>query len=393
MARAATCHKPPFRFIISRMALIETHVPETAILAQVVWGSMQPEAAADSLRELERLADTAGITTVGQVTQRRQKPDGATMLGEGKVGELREAVANANANTVVFDNELNAFQQHNLAKELGARVIDRTELILLIFSRRARSAESQIQVKLAQQEMLLSRIPVIESQQRFRGGDNVRGPGESHLQIRNRPIRKRIAELRQQLEDIRARAERSRAQRKFPEVCLVGYTNAGKSTLLNTLSGADAYVDDRLFATLDTKTRMLWLAPSRKVLLTDTVGFIRHLPTSLVASFRSTLDVAVQADLLLLVVDASHPYLREHIDVCRTTLAQIGAGNVPTLLVLNKCDAENANETVTHLSETEPLAVPVSAHTGYGLENLKTAIAAELQRTSPLWPAPQAVFP
>ncbi len=364
------------------------------MLVQAVCGARDPEEAADSLKELLRLADTAGITTVGQVTQRRIKPDGATMIGEGKVEELREAIVNTNANTVIFDNELNAFQQYNLAKALDARIIDRTELILLIFSRRARSAEAQIQVKLAQQELLLSRIPITESQQRFTGGGaNVRGPGEAHLQIRNRPIRKRITELKRQLDDIRARAERSREKRKFPEVCLVGYTNAGKSTLLNQLSGADAYVDDRLFATLDTKTRLLWLAPSRKVLLTDTVGFIRHLPTSLVASFRSTLDVAIHADLLLLVVDASHPHLREHIDVCRKTLAQIGAQNVPALLVLNKCDAENADETVAHLSESEPLAIPVSARTGYGLDALKSAIAEELKKASPLWQAPSAVFP
>ena len=373
------------------MPLIETHVPETAILAQAVCGNRDPGEAADSLAELARLADTAGITVAGQVTQRRAKPDGATMIGEGKVEELRGAVADAGANTVLFDNELNAFQQHNLAKALGVRVLDRTEVILLIFSRRARSAESKIQVRLAQQEMLLSRIPELEEQQRFAGAANVRGPGEARLELRNRPIRRRITELKRQLDDIRGRAERSRERRRFPEVCLVGYTNAGKSTLLNTLAGADAYVDDRLFATLDTKTRQLWLSPSRQALLTDTVGFIRHLPASLVASFRSTLDVAVHADLLLLVVDASHPYLAEHIAVCRDTLAKIGAGNVPTLLVVNKCDVENADGVVTRIAETEPSAIPVSAKTGLGLDTLKANIAAELKKTCALWKAPQAV--
>lgn len=373
------------------MSLIETDVPETAVLAQVVEAGRDPGEAADSLTELFRLADTAGIHTVAQVTQRRAKPDGGTMFGEGKVVELRDVVRGTGANTVVFDNELNAFQQYNLSKALdGARVMDRTELILHIFSRRARSAEAQIQVKLAQQQLLLSRIPVVESQQRFAGAANVRGPGEAHLQLRNRPIRKRITELRRQLDAIRARNERSREKRRFPEVCLVGYTNAGKSTLLNRLAGAGAYVDDRLFATLDTKTRLLWLAPARKVLLTDTVGFIRNLPTSLVASFRSTLDVAIHADLLLLVVDASHPYLRDHIAVCRDTLAQIGAGGVPTLLVPNKCDAPGAAESVAHLAEAEPLALPVSAKTGYGLDTLKAAVAAELKRSSPFWQLPSA---
>jgi GTP-binding protein HflX len=203
-------------------------------------------------------------------------------------------------------------------------------------------------------------------------------------------MRRRIHELKKRLAAIQVRQARARDKRRWPIVSLVGYTNAGKSSLLNTLAGADAYVDDRLFATLDTKTRLVWLGAGRKVLLTDTVGFIRNLPHGLVASFRSTLDVAVQADLLLVVVDASHPRVLDHIQVCRKTLAEIGADQAPALLVLNKCDAPGADETVAHAAEGYPLGVPVSAHTGYGLDTLKLAIVEELKKCCTLWQLPSA---
>jgi len=352
---------------------------------------MDPLEAADSLLELGRLADTAGIISVGQLTQNRDKPDGGTLFGSGKVEDLKALVAEKGAEIVIVDNELSAFQAYNLAKAVGARVMDRTELILQIFARRARSSEAQLQVELAQLQFLLSRIPVTEAQQRFKGGTSMRGPGESHLQLRNAPLRRRIAELKKRLDVIQQRqTSQNRAKRPWPVVSLVGYTNAGKSTLLNALSEADAYVDDRLFATLDTKTRKVWLTPSRQVLLTDTVGFIRNLPHSLVASFKSTLDVAVQADLLLIVVDAAYPRVDDHIAVCHSTLAEIGAQDVPHLLVLNKCDRGSADNAVLHVTENYPHAVPVSAKTGYGLDLLKRAMIEELQKCCTLWRLPSA---
>ena len=373
------------------MRLHETQHAERAVLAQVVHSRMDPPEAADSLLELGRLADTAGLVVAGQITQNRERPDGGTLFGKGKVEDLKALVAETASNTVIFDNDLSAIQSYNLAKALGVRIMDRTEIILEIFARRARSSEAQVQVELARLQFQLSRIPVTEAQQRFKGGIGMKGPGESHLQLRNAPMRRRIAELKKKLADIQGRqTSQSKDKRSWPVVSLVGYTNAGKSTLLNTLSDADAYVDDRLFATLDTKTRKVWLTPARQILLTDTVGFIRNLPHGLVASFRSTLNVAVQADLLLVVVDAAYPRVEDHIAVCTATLAEIGAHNVPFLLVLNKCDRGNADNAVLHLTEKHPQAIPVSAKTGYGLDLLKRAMIEELQKCCTLWQLPSA---
>jgi GTP-binding protein HflX len=368
------------------MRLHDTRQIERAVLIQVVHSQMDSAEAADSLLELGRLAETAGFEVAGELTQNRDKPDGGTLIGSGKLEELKALIASTEADTVIADNELNAIQAFNLGKALDVRVMDRTEIILEIFARRARSAEAQVQVELAQQDFLLRRIPVTESQQRFKGRANVRGPGEGHLHLRNEPLRRRIAELKRKLAAIQQRqTQRDRIQRPWPLVSLVGYTNAGKSTLLNALAGAEAYVDDKLFATLDTKTRRAWLAPGREVLLTDTVGFIRNLPHSLVASFRSTLDVAVQADLLLIVVDAGYPCVEDHIAVCRTTLQEIGAQEVPYLLVLNKCDLGTSDHAVLHLAERHPHVIPISARTGFGLDVLKRTIIEELKKHSDAW--------
>jgi GTP-binding protein HflX len=373
------------------MKLHDTKHVERAVLVQVVHSRMDAAEAGESLLELGRLAETAGMEVDGQLVQHRDKPDGGTMIGSGKVEELKARVAAQTADTVIVDNDLSAIQSYNLGRELGVRVMDRTEIILEIFARRARSAEAQLQVELAQQQFLLKRIPVTESQQRFKGKANVRGPGESHLQLRNAPLRRRIAELKKKLEAIQARqTTRDTAKHEWPLVTLVGYTNAGKSTLLNALADADAYVDDKLFATLDTKTRKVWLSPARQILLTDTVGFIRNLPHSLVASFKSTLDVAVQADLLLIVVDAAYPCVNDHIAVCRRTLEEIGAQDVPHLLVLNKCDRGTADHAILHVTESHPHAIPISAKTGYGLDLLKRAVVDELQKRCALWGLPAA---
>jgi len=375
------------------MKLHETQHIERAVLAQLVTARHDPAESADSLLELGRLADTAGFEIAGQITQNRAKPDGGTMFGSGKVTDLKGLAEASLANAVIFDNPLNAIQAYNLSRALqGIRIMDRTEVILQIFARRARSAEAQVQVELAQLEFRLSRIPVLEAQQRFKGGIGMKGPGESHLQLRNAPIRRRISELRKRLADIQARQTslNRRDKREMPVVSMVGYTNAGKSTLLNALAGADAYVDDRLFATLDTKTRLVWLSETRKLLLTDTVGFIRNLPHGLVASFKSTLDVAVQADLLMVVVDAAYPRVDDHIAVCDKTLREIGAHDVPHLLVLNKCDRGTADTALLHVTEKYPHAIPVSAKTGYGLDVLKHALTQELQKCCTLWQLPSA---
>ncbi|MFO7936826.1 MAG: GTPase HflX [Kiritimatiellia bacterium] len=372
--------------------MYKTNSRETAVLAQLVYAGMDTGKAGDSLLELKRLADTAGIAVCDRITQNRPKPDGATLFGKGKVQDLKNLIHAKNANIVIFDNELSAFQQYNLTKRLNVRVMDRTEVILQIFARRARSAEAQTQVELAQLRFLLSRIPVTEAQQRFRGGIGMKGPGESHLQLRNAPMRKRISELKKRLATIQKRrltADSSR--KKWPVVSLVGYTNAGKSTLLNTLAPrSEAYVDDRLFATLDTRTRLVWLKPNKRILLTDTVGFIRHLPHGLIASFKSTLDVAVQADLLLIVVDASYPHVQDHLKVCYETLEEIGAHNVPSILILNKCDKSSSGISSLHVTEKYPQAIPVSAKTGYGLDLLKQSIVEELQKCCALWQLPSA---
>lgn len=371
----------------------DTQHVERAVLAQVVTAKHDPAESDDSLLELARLADTAGFEVAGQITQNRDKPDGGTMFGKGKVEHLGQLVEETQANAVIFDNPLNAIQAYNLSRALqGVRVMDRTEVILEIFARRARSAEAQVQVELAQLEFQLSRIQVTEEQQRFKGGIGMKGPGESHLQLRNAPIRRRISELRKRLADIQTRQTslHRKDKRDMPVVSMVGYTNAGKSTLLNALAGADAYVDDRLFATLDTKTRLVWLAETRKLLLTDTVGFIRNLPHGLVASFKSTLDIAVQADLLMIVVDAAYPRVDDHIAVCYKTLLDIGASDVPHVLVLNKCDRGVADTALLHVTEKYPHAIPVSAQTGYGLDVLKQALTQELQKCCTLWQLPSA---
>lgn len=363
---------------MSKARKIETMPPERALLVQVVLGGQDRDVVEDSLLELHRLSDTAGAVVVGVITQRRERPTASFFIGEGKLVDIQMACRQAKANMIIFDNDLSAVQVNNLDLALGIKVIDRTELILQIFARRARSAEAQIQVKLAQLQYLISRMPVSAKQHRFSGGIGMRGPGESPLHLRNEPMRRQIKELKKKLDKIQQRRRMSRQGRLQPVACIVGYTNAGKSTLLNAFSSADAYVDDRLFATLDTKTRLVYLPNGKNVLLTDTVGFIRHLPHGLVASFRSTLEVAAEANLLLIVTDAGHPHFADQLRVVKDTLAEIGAGNVPSLLLLNKCDTPQAKENLPGLMEAYPDAIPVSALQKEGLGRVKEIITERL---------------
>ena len=353
---------------------------ERALLIQMIGDHQPREEAADSLAELERLADTAGAVVLGSITQRRNRPDPAFFIGQGKLAEIQLAGRETKANLLIFDNELSPVQVNNLDLAVGIKVIDRTELILQIFARRARTAEAHIQVELAQLQYLASRIPVSAKQQRFHGGIGMRGPGESPFQLRQAPILARITILKQKLRQIQKRRRRMHTRRPWPVVCLVGYTNAGKSTLLNAITAAQAYVDDRLFATLDTKSRLVYLPAQRQVMLTDTVGFIRHLPHGLVASFRSTLEEIRDADLLLVVADAGHPYVREHLQVVDTTLVELDAENVPRLLLLNKADREEARSALLNLMRDYPEAVPISALQHTGLDTLKERLAGLVWR-------------
>jgi len=344
---------------------------ERAILAQAIIGRQSSEEAEDSLAELERLADTAGAKITGSITQRRDRPDAGFFIGHGKLADIQLACRESGANLVIFDNELSPIQVNNLDLAIGVKVIDRTELILQIFARRARTAEAQAQVELAQLQYLSSRIPVSQKQHRFTGGIGMRGPGESPFQLRRAPMMARIAILKKKLKDMQKRRERTRERRPWPVVTLVGYTNAGKSTLLNALTSAEAYVDDRLFATLDTKSRLLFLPDQRKVMLTDTVGFIRNLPHGLVASFRSTLDEICESDLLLIVTEAPHKYVREHLQVVHATLAEIQADHIPRLLLMNKADRLS---NTAELKREFPDAVLISALKHDGLQELKERI-------------------
>jgi GTP-binding protein HflX len=362
------------------MKLVASTMGERALLVQCSFGSQRKSEADDSLAELERLADTAGSTVLGSITQRRERPDAAFFIGEGKLAEIQLACRQAKANLVIFDNDLSQIQVNNLDLALGIKVIDRTELILQIFARRARTAEAQIQVELAQLQYLASRIPVSVKQQRFHGGIGMRGPGESPFQLRKAPMLARITILKQKLREIQKRRQRTRDHRPWPMVSLVGYTNAGKSTLMNALTDAQAYVDDRLFATLDTKSRLVQLPDRQQVMLTDTVGFIRHLPHGLVASFRSTLDDIREANLLLIVADASHPHVREHLKIVNATLAEIGADKVPAILLLNKADRKEAPPNLPNLTLDYPEAMQISALQRNGLTKLQERMAQLIPR-------------
>lgn len=343
---------------------------------------MDPRLTDEHLAELGRLTDTAGGSIVGTLRQRIDSPHPRYFIGEGKALELKDAIAGSGADLVIFDEELTPAQGKNLETLLGVRVMDRSELILDIFATRARTHEARLQVELAQLQYLLPRLTRMwDHLSRTRGGIGLRGPGETQLETDRRLIGERIADLKGKLRDVaRARAiQRGRRAGSF-RAALVGYTNAGKSSLLRELSGSDVFVEDRLFATLDSTTRQVDLGEGREVLVTDTVGFIRKLPHHLVASFRSTLEEAGEADLLLHVVDASHPDLEEHMQVVFEVLEELGLDHHPSVLVLNKVDR------LTHAEEAalrdrvrafEPVpSVFVSATTAGGVEPLRELLRA-----------------
>jgi GTPase len=332
------------------------------------------------LSELAGLVETAGAEVVGRLTQRRATPDQTTYLGKGKLEQLERMIGATDADVVIFDNDLSPAQIRNLEQALDVKVLDRTEVILDIFSTRARTHEARLAVELAQLEYSLPRLKRMWTHlSRIKAGVGMRGPGEKQLETDRRLVERRIVELRSDLDKVLRRKEREVAGRADRmTVSLVGYTNAGKSTLLNTLTGADALAEDKLFATLDTRTRRWQLPDWGPVLLSDTVGFIRDLPHRLIASFKATLEEARQADLLLHVADASNPAALQQIQAVYKVLDELGIREKDTILVLNQIDRSRQPGVLDGLQRQYPSAIAVSARTGEGLTRLAGAVSTAL---------------
>ncbi len=362
---------------------------ERAVLVGAPDRETETRVASEHLEELGRLADTAGAEVSATLVQRLDSPHPRLYIGEGKAQELKREVDAADATLVIFDEDLSPAQGKNLEDFLGTRVMDRTELILDIFSTRARTAEAQMQVELAQLKYMLPRLKRMWTHlSRIRGGIGLRGPGETQLETDRRIISRRIRDLQGKLEIVaRRRATQRKGRSGEFRLALVGYTNAGKSSILRALSGADLFVEDRLFATLDPATRAVDIGGGEIVLVTDTVGFIRKLPHDLVASFRATLEEAREADLLLHVVDASHPGWEEQKEVVGEVLREMELGERPHLLVFNKVDRLTHAEEDAMRERVRGLfagpAVLVSAHEAGGLDELRAALLAAVRARRP----------
>ncbi|MCJ7629319.1 MAG: GTPase HflX, partial [Longimicrobiales bacterium] len=366
--------------------MIENRAPiDRAILVGAPTKDVSQRASEEHLEELARLTHTAGGEVASTLRQRIDRPSPRFYIGEGKALELKSLLESSEANLVIFDEELSPAQGKNLEDLLGVRVLDRSELILDIFATRARSREAKLQVELAQLEYLLPRLRRMWSHlSRIRGGIGLRGPGETQLETDRRLIGTRISDLKVKLREVaKARAVQRKARAGEYRAAIVGYTNAGKSSLLRALSGADLFVEDRLFATLDSATRMVDLGSGHQALLTDTVGFIRKLPHHLIASFRSTLEEAREADLLLHVIDASDPDWEEHREVVYEVLEELDLTHRPQLLVFNKTDLlthgeEEGLKTRIRTPDKVP-AVFVSAHRPESLHKIRDALKARLR--------------
>lgn len=364
--------------------LIELERPpivEKAILARLVLPSDSDEEVEESLDEMRQLAWTAGADIVGTFVQHRSSPNPATLLGGGKVKEIAAAVEELEANMVIFDTDLTPTQGSKLADKLNVKVLDRTQLILDIFAQRATTNEGKLQVELAQLQYTLPRLTGrgIEMMRQGGGIGTRFGGGEQKLEVDRRVIRRRIGRLTEELEEIRKNRRTQRKRRGENSIgvaALVGYTNAGKSSLLNALTGADVFVENKLFATLDPRSRRLVLPSGREVILTDTVGFIRKLPHTLVAAFRATLEEVNEADLLLLVADAAHPAVEDHIGAVVSVLEEIEAAGKTILTVFNKADIADPDR-LAQLRRERPHSLAVSARTGEGLDALREALDAE----------------
>ena len=362
--------------------LIDRAFREQIVLVGVQLAERTADEVDANLDELERLVDTAGADSVERIVQRRDAPDPATFVGRGKADEILDASLEHDADTVVFDDELSPAQQFNLERILKRTALDRTAVILDIFAQNATTLEGKAQVELAQ---LRYRLPRLRGRGRQlsqqAGGIGTRGPGETQLEVDRRRIQRRLARLEKDLRGLRRtrlNQRKSRRRSRYHTVAIVGYTNAGKSTLLRCLTGANVLVEDRLFATLDATTRRLQLPGGETVLVTDTVGFIKKLPTSLVEAFMSTLEEVAEADLLVHLVDASAAEPEMHIDVVRSVLREIGAGDVEELIAFNKCDAADSG-TVRQLLERYEGSHAISASSGDGVEELLLAVGDRLR--------------
>jgi GTP-binding protein HflX len=353
-------------------------VRERAVLAGLANGSEQ-----ESLRELAALARAAGAEPVGRLVQSRSRPDPATFVGKGKLQELHDLIHTTGADAVILDDELSAGQLRNLEERLRVKVLDRTALILDIFALHARSGEGKLQVELAQLNYLLPRLRGWgEAMSRLGGGIGTRGPGETKLEVDRQHIRRRITKLRREITGLaksRLVKRSSRERSGVPQIALVGYTNAGKSTLMNGLTHAGVLVADQPFATLDPTIRRIALPGGRKATISDTVGFVRKLPHDLVEAFKSTLEEVARADLILHVADASAPDAEEQMQAVKEVLGDIGAGLIPDVLALNKWDLVSEVDRA-RLRRRHPHAVPASALTGEGLEDVLQTVARALPR-------------
>jgi len=357
---------------------------ESAVIVSVTRKGTDPIVIQEHLDELELLLDTAGADVCARMYQERVRPDVATALGSGKVAELKEILEESNATMVVFDDDLTPGQVRNLERETKVKVLDRCGVILDIFASRARSVEARTQVELAQHEYLLPRLTRMWTHlSKQYGGVGTRGPGETQIETDRRMFRQRIQRLKEKLLQVETQRTVQRASREgMPRFALVGYTNAGKSSLLKALAQADVYIENRLFATLDTTVRAMQLPDGRKALLSDTVGFIRKLPTQLIASFRSTLAETLEADVLLHVVDASNEAYRDHVDVVQQTLASLGAADVPVIMVFNKIDAISDRHRLNDIELEFPHAVFVSALRGINVNRLLESMCQTYDESS-----------
>jgi len=365
--------------------MIETrpkNTPERALLIGLEKAGVSKWDLQDSLEELRELASSAGAEVVDTVTQKLQRPTAPYYIGKGKAESIKDSFQHRQVTSVIFDDELSPAQGRNLENLLSRKVLDRTQLILDIFAQRARSREGRLQIELAQLQYLLPRLTRMwHHLSRQTGGIGTRGPGETQLEVDRRRVQERIARLERELEEVRktrAVQRQGRKRHQWPVAAVVGYTNAGKSTLLNLLTGADVVTEDRLFATLDPTTRSLTLPNKQRVLLTDTVGFLRKLPHTLIESFKATLEEVSEADLLIHVVDLSHSRVDEHMAAVDAVTKELDAFGKQTLIVFNKIDAVENSELIDSYLKRFPGSVAISARTGAGVGNLVKQLQAAL---------------